>query len=517
MTKFKEIISNKKILFLIYSVLIVLSCFGFESRAYIPFYLAFAFYIGLMYYQSVSESERIECKLKKWWVVVPLLIILVTRIFPFFYSEAPLGYDTGIYKKNIEDFRNALPNLPQASKGAWLFQEPWGLYLSTNLLSLIGLSENQILYGYYIFLNLLLGLSIYALVKKFFNTNSAILALFIFSLSLAQFQTYWMMYYKNIAGLFLMLMAFYLLKQKSWLVIPVAGFLGGLHQPTFLIFGLAMFFHFIFNKDKKYHLVSGIGILIVAFSLYAHNPQAIFQFLSPDLQELVKIFGPGAGAGTFFDFNFYRQTITFYLPFAILGLIYLIKMRQFNYLFFYFIFNFAIVYFGLIFHNRFIIHLDIIVIILAGISASYILAKFLQSLAGKAGVLILLMGAIYILGTVVVHKKPLISNEELAEIKSLSFIAKEDEYVMATDSYYSPWLYGYSGRKTIAPGLFEHNKWNREKWNIFWFTDNNEIRCILLDEYQKPIYIFVGDKQKKLDFSNNPRFEKISKRIWKYE
>lgn len=515
MKRLKEIILNKKFLFGVYSLLIILSCFGFESKVYIPFYVAFAFFIGWLYF--FGEGEEKDFKLSRWLIIIPLIIILVSRIIPFVFSETPLGYDTGIYKKNIEDFRLALPDLPKVSKGAWLAQESWGLYLGTNLLSLVRLSENQIFYGYYILLSLLLGFSIYVLVKRFFGQNAAILAVFIFAISLTQFEAYWMMYYKNIAALFLMLMAFYLLAKKSWLVIPVAGFLGGLHQPTFLIFGLAMFAHFLFNKEKKYHLISGIAILVIALSLYIHNQQAISQFLSPDLQELVKIFGPGAGAGTFFDFNFYRQIITFYLPFAILGLIYLIKTKQFNYLFFYFIFNFAIVYFNLLFHNRFIIHFDIIVIVLAGIGASFILAKFLPTFAGKAAICILLIGAVYILGTVVLNKKPLISEEELVEIKSLSNLAKENEFVMATDSYYSPWLYGYSGRKTIAPGLFEHNKWNREKWAAFWFSPDLELRYFLLDEYQGPIYLFVGDKQHKMDFSNDPRFEKISKRVWKYE
>lgn len=108
-----------------------------------------------------------------------------------------------------------MPNLPQFPEGAWEKGESWGLYLSTNLLPLAGLSGNKILYGYYILLNLLLGLSMHVVVKKFFNQNAAILALFIFALYITQFQTYWMMYYKNIADLFLMLIAFYLLWQKS--------------------------------------------------------------------------------------------------------------------------------------------------------------------------------------------------------------------------------------------------------------------------------------------------------------
>jgi len=42
----KVIILNKKILFSVYFLLIVLSCLGFEARFYIPFYLAFAFLLA---------------------------------------------------------------------------------------------------------------------------------------------------------------------------------------------------------------------------------------------------------------------------------------------------------------------------------------------------------------------------------------------------------------------------------------------------------------------------------------
>lgn len=512
----KKFIFNEKFFFLVYGVLIVLSCFGFESMIYVPFYLAFAFFIGWLWFFGRKEEKK-ELRLNCWLIVIPLIIIFIARIIPFFSSSAPLGYDTGIYKKTIENFSAALPSLPHFSKNAWGSSEPWGLYLSTDILSLVGASSSQILYGYYILLNLLLGLSIYALVKVFFNRSAAILSVFVFALSLTQFQAYWMMYYKNIAGLFLMLMAFYLLKRKSWLAIPVAGFLGGLHRPTFLIFGLAMFSHFIFNKDKKYNFISGIVILFIAFSLYIHNFQAIFQFLSPDLHKLIKTFGYGTGSGTFFNFVFYRQIITFYLPFAVLGLFYLIKRRQFNYLFFYFILNFAIVYFGLIFHNRFIVHLDVIVIILSGIAIDYILARFMLTMIGRVAVYVFLIGAVYILGTVVLNKKPLISKAELTEIELLPTFVRKDDYVMATDPYYSPWIYGYSNRKTIAPGLFEYNKWNREEWSAFWFGRDPRLRYILMSKYHHPVYIFVGDRQYPIDFSGDSRFIKISKRVWKYE
>jgi len=511
-------IIERKILFLIYAVLIVLSCFSFKVGAYIPFFLAFSFFIGWLYFTKKESGEGGgDFKISRWLIIIPIIFILISRILPFFFAEAPLGYDTGIYKKSIENFARALPELPQfSSENAWDMRQPWGLCLSTNLFSLIGFSEIQVFYGYYIFLSLFLGGAVYAIVKRFFNQNAAILAFFVFALSLTQFQTFFMVYYKNIASLFLMLIGFYLLKEKSWLVIPVAGFLGGLHRPTFYIFGLAMFAHFIFNKNKKYHLVSGILILLVAASLYAHNPQAIYQFLSPDLGETIKTFGPGGG-GTFFDFEFYRKLIVFYLPFAVLGLIGLIKKKRFDYLFFWFIFNFLIVFLGLLFYNRFIIPLDIIVIILSGVTFSQILAKIWERREGKASLAVLMIGAVYLFVVFFQYAQPLISDEELTEIKSLEHIAGEDEYVMATDSFYSPWVYGFSERKTIAPGLFEYDQWNREEWWGFWTTKDPDVWDLLLDRYKKPVYLFLGDKQHQIDFSSNARFEKISKRIWKYE
>lgn len=147
---------------------------------------------------------------------------------------------------------------------------------------------------------------------------------------------------------------------------------------------------------------------------------------------------------------------------------------------------------------------------------SEILNKFLKNFSTKITLFIIFIALVYILFLGVLNKKPLISKEELDEIKSLKNLAKEDEYVMSTDAYYSPWVYGFSERKTIAPGLFEYDKWSQVEWMNFWATENLELRHSLLDRYKRPIYIFIGDRQC-LDFSGDPRFKRISKRIWKYE
>jgi uncharacterized membrane protein len=67
---------------------------------------------------------------------------------------------------------------------------------------------------------------------------------------------------------------------------------------------------------------------------------------------------------------------------------------------------------------------------------------------------------------------------------------------MSTSSTYSPWLLGYSERKTIAPGLFDYNKHSQEQWIVFWTTEDiNQIQQFM-NVYEKPLYIFIGQKQK---------------------
>ena len=549
-TNLRRIYTNHKLL-IIYIVLVILSSFSLESKIHLVSYVAFALLVGFLFFEDkriFTNGKRINTnheytnhEWSKWLIVIPIVIILVSRILPFAGFESPLGYDTGIYKKFIEDFANALPFLPDFNSGIWAINEPIGLYLITDFLYLIGFDIYQILFGLYILFDVLIGIGIYLVVKKFSNINAALCAFLLFAISVTQFQAYWFMYYKQIVSLFLMLIAFLLLKKKSYLVIPVAGFMGGLHPMTFLIFGLVLLANFIFSKYKKYLFISGLSILTITFSLYLHNPWVLFN-LFPSINPLSMIaVSEDIAGGKFFDLSVYIQLAAFYLPFAILGFIYLIQRRKFDpvrdnerekkvqgeqisngvdYLFFWFCFNFLIVYLGFFFHNRFIISLDVIVIILAGFAISQILGKTFQSYHSKLAVLLFLFGTIYFLFNNVITTKPLISQEELNEIKSLAIITKENTFVMATNAYYAPWVYGYSQRRTIAPGLFEHdNKWAKEEWNIFWFTDDLEIRHKLLDRYERPLYIFVGDRQEdlKLKFEEDPTLVKESPRVYKYK
>ena len=97
--------------------------------------------------------------------------------------------------------------------------------------------------------------------------------------------------------------------------------------------------------------------------------------------------------------------------------------------------------------------------------------------------------------------KPLISEEELNEIKTLQ-TTEENAFAMATHKNYSPWILGYSERKTIAPGLFEYNKWNLQQWQDFWQSDS-EKTIEMLKDYERPLYIHVGNVRTGMNITGN--------------
>ena len=85
---------------------------------------------------------------------------------------------------------------------------------------------------------------------------------------------------------------------------------------------------------------------------------------------------------------------------------------------------------------------------------------------------------------------------------------------MATHSYYSPWVLGYSGRKTIAPGLFEYNKWDVKQWQEFWKSENV---TEMLKDYERPLYIYVGTigNINTTKFNNECFEEYVEGKLWK--
>jgi hypothetical protein len=148
------------------------------------------------------------------------------------------------------------------------------------------------------------------------------------------------------------------------------------------------------------------------------------------------------------------------------------------------------------FFNRFIIHLDVAILLLAG-AGFYYLIKYSKT-PGLLILVFLLAASSYASFEVSSDSEPWIDKEEVHHISLISGI-EEDSYAMTIDAIYSPWVLGYSGKPTIAPGVFEWDKWNYSEWKRFWnSSDSNEV-SEMLKIYGKPIYIYVGEKIQYLD------------------
>ena len=444
----------------------------------------------------VLNKDKKEFKFSNYLILLAFLLILAPRIIPYLNNSIPIGYDAGIYKYAIEHpFEE------------WMqIAVPRGFTFPLAFLNLF-LPINFLLTYALIGFELLLGFALYKTVKEYVNKNTAIIALLLFSVSFAQFRVFTFMYYKNILALSLLLFAFYFLKkQKRIPFILIASWLGSMHQPTFLLFGLsyAAYTFISYKKDLKKNIINGILILALTLLSYAG---VLKETLFPQIKSAV---GLEIGAGTFIGILEYQSLFLILLPFLFLGVYRSFRNREINILFIWFIFNLFIVSFKLIFFNRYIIHLDLILIILASIGIYLLFQK--NRWIGVISLAIILLFSAYIVFSEAAATKPLINKEQLAVMESLK---DTDGGVMSTHKNDSPWLLGYSGKKTIAPGLWNFNKWSLEEWNVFWYSGNFTKVQPLLEMYEGPIYI-VAREFINQELFNNDCFEKLENGIVKY-
>ena len=487
---------NIKPLILIYLILVVLSSFKVLPQNILIFGIAALIVSFLL---ILSRREGKEIKLSNSFLILAFLLIFLTRAIPYISNDIPIGYDAGIYKYSIE-------NKIDADWEKSTFEPVFNLLMKT--LNLI-FPSTFILIFFLILFELLTGFSIYITVKEYFDKNTAILSTLLYSLSIIQFKAFTFLYYKNIIALSLLLLTFYFLKKTNYKAFTITAIiLAGIHRPTFLIFAFSFLFHTFFNINKNFkkNFISGIIIIIGSLLLYIDKLKTT---IVPGLTETFDI-----GAGTFINLLTYKALILIYIPFLALGLYYIFQNKKYNILFIWFLINFFIVVFRLFFFNRYIIMLDLIAVIIIAIGLLEIVKD--DRKIGILSILIIFFFLSYNVFGEALTVKPLISEQELNEIKELQ--KTEDEaFVMVTHKNYSPWILGYSERKTIAPGLFEYNKWNLQQWQDFWQSDSEKAKEMLKD-YERPLYIHAGNIRTGMNmtkFEDSCFEDYVEGKIWK--
>jgi dolichyl-phosphate-mannose-protein mannosyltransferase len=517
----KEVFQNSFYqLLVVYAIFVALISFSLLKK-YTLHFEVLAILLAVIGISILSKKGSKEIKLNKKLhyvlIILAVILIILFRVIPYIGNSIPLGYDSGIYKYGIE---SGLANLDE-----WVLSggmEPGFLYLMQPFVWIF--SSQFILTYLLIAFCILLGFAIYLVAREYFGKDVALISILIYAISSVQFLTFEYMYYKNIIGLSLALFSIYFLKRSEkdknsiWWFVLLGGLIGAVHRPTFFIFGLSYFFYAFISplKNKKYswnilkkNVLYGIIILAIAIAFYLGKFRpAILNMLSPVAQSFIS---PGSSSGTFISLFTYQFSTLIYLPFALIGLFALCKQRKFNMLFFWTLITGIIVYFQFFFFNRFIINLDIMLILLAGLGFSIIIKQ--RKKLGIILLCLLLIAGGFVMFNTSQDAGMRISQENFNLVQGLNALPP-DAHIMSLSSEYSPWILGYSNREIIAPGLFDNNKWSQEEWNLFWNTQDKNTTIELMNSYlgKEPIYLFTGIKE-----FNNSCFQTYKEGIYRYD
>ncbi|MFW5746869.1 MAG: hypothetical protein ACOCWQ_04965 [Nanoarchaeota archaeon] len=424
---------------------------------------------------AALSPKRSRKHLPLWLVFAGIALFTLIRVISYDGSPVPLGYDPGIYKLSIEHHFAGM-----STEIAF----PQGFLSLTDTLLALGYSSWEILVPVFIIFQICLLLGVYLATKAWLGRDAGIVATLLMSVSVTQFQTFWYLYYKNVVAIFLLSVAVYLMKEREndIALVLIGGMIGGIHRPTFLLFGLIYLVDMAFRSRQHFwrDAVVGACTLLIAVLFSLHD---VFGLIAAPLRDLAS----GTGPGTFFSLADYQLLTLIYIPFAVIGTVILLRTRAYSPILSWATIGLLIVFGKLFFYNRFIIMLDIAVLMLAAYGIVVLLLR--HRWIGSIALTLLLISSSALVSQKMLSQGPMISDAELEVIESLQTLP-ENASVVATDSYYSPWIFGYSARRTIAPGLFSANRWNLSGWQQFWQGD---IR--MLSEYEGPLYLYSGAKR----------------------
>ncbi len=470
-----------------------------------------------------EKSAKLEIPVKPVHIYLAIIILFIftinIRSLPYFNNSIPLGYDPGYYKYAIDLYLNTLPGIPESALPLWIKQmHEQGFFVMFDTLHIFsGMDSIQALIYLFPFLSTLLLLPIFILTRQIFDEKAAVLAGVLYAVSYTQFTAFTFMYLRNLLGMFFLLLALYALEKRKYVFIAIMfAALGIYHRPEFLIFSLVLVSYLIKHRDIKL-LYTAILTAVLIAPFWLPRIDSYFSLISGVSDTMLQnVQGEPGGGGTFFGFEKYEWVSLTYLPFGIIGAIYLIFRKMWNSLLFYFVINGMIVVFKLFFFNRLIIDLDIAVLILAsaGILYTFLSSNKIPRATGLFFIFLLVISGGVITLKNALEVKPLVSEEQIKAIEWLSNTTDKNDFILAT-SYDAPWVLAWGKRRVIAPGLFEWDDTGKKKWLEFLATNNSAAAEQFLKKYNNDIYIYYSFNKfnwMSLEKFNNTNFTKILKK-----
>jgi hypothetical protein len=445
------------------------------------------------------------------WLALIFIFYLALRLAPYIGNNVPLGYDPGIYLYIFKKF-SEVSLLKYTSLPNWIVGSEPGIAIFVRLVTFgkIPLIEKGLI-PLIILSSIFLFFSVWLLAKKIWDRKTALWTVFFLSISAVQYRAYWYYYLKNIAALSFLSLTIYFLLSTSYFAIPFAILIFYLHRPTSIFLIVILLTGLIFEKRKrKFYFIVTLVSLITAVPYYLST----FKLTVLPLLKPILTINSSGGSGTFYNLLPALGLSLIYLPFALWGI--LKQGKEKKILLAPLILSLIVVIFKLFFNRRVIIFADFFLLLFAGWAAN----QFFSSQTKLRRLLkfsYLALCVIFIGVFVEKTAKPLIFPDEFSEIKLLNE-TEPDAYVLVTDQAYTPWAYGWSERRVIAPGFGENDiYWTNNEWQEFWLSNNRETEKNLLLKLPKPLYIYDGDKKPLItpDFSTEC-FERINFRTYKF-
>ena len=424
-------------------------------------------------------------------LVLILVGFILLRLIPYFFWQVPTGYDAGIYLFLFKTF----PQIPQWQK---LGFSP-GLFYLTWPLTKLGIPPESLLIPLQIAAEVFLFGCLYWVVKKLIDKKTALLAVFLLTVSTVQFRAFWYFYVKNVLALSLMILALYFLSQKKLIKTLLFSFLVAIfHLPTFLMLFLIM----LLSNLK----MAGLAILLGGLAYLTNFQLGIKPFLQP-LLTISK-----GSSGSFYSLTISWLLTLLYLPLAIYGLKKKSNLRPFL--------AGALICLGwvvmrLFFYNRFFITLNIFLIFWAAIGLRQLMKKYQQHL--DIFQFYFAAGIIFIVAFVFKTGQPLINRQLLNEIKA--FQAEPEAVILSLGRADTAWLMGWTEYPVIAWGYGGEDKyWDREQWQRIFDPAAVEEKIKLFKLLPQPVYVFLNETNLNLltDLQRSPCFEQKSLHFYKF-
>ncbi len=422
---------------------------------------------------------------------------LLARLYPYFFSPVPLGYDAGLYIYLWQKY-SELGLVQFTSLPKWLVEVyPPFIAIVGKLFGLLA-SPATFAIPLSIIISSVLFHAVYLFVAKRYDKNTTLWIMFFLAASIVQYKFFWWFYIKNILALAFVFYYLNFKNQKPYLSYLFVVLTILTHQPTSIILFLAIIFSNSFSSLIPF---------FATFTLYyiPNFSLTVAPFL-PGVSSTI-----GEASGTFWNIRESLFYMLHYLPFSLYGL-YVNRKAKNKLVPQLALVSFLIPLFGLFLSRRFIPFFDIFALILAGLGAS----KFFKDFP-KLKYFYIHLVIISISLFVFQYSAAAINIDEFEEIKLLT-TTPSSASILVTDNEYTPWIYGYTNRRSITPGFGEFDiYWTTYEWQQYWLSGNQTLEISLLQKLPQPLYIWKGDKNALTKFSlQGPCFERFSWHTYRF-